>query len=41
MLRRLLLDIINNADKGALRKVLVEQKTNIKLTNHDAWERVK
>ena len=37
---RLLMDIVNNGDSGALRRILVENVTNIRLSRHDAWERV-
>ena len=38
---KLLINIVQNADKGALRKVLIEKKTNIKMNKQDAWERVR
>ena len=37
---RLLMDIVNNGDNGALRRVLIENVTNVRLSCHDAWERV-
>ena len=36
----ILLNIIHTADKGVLRKVIVEYDTNIKLNRYDAWSRV-
>ena len=37
---RMLMNIINHADKGVLKKVIVESDTNGKMTRHDAWDRV-
>ena len=37
---RLLMDIVNNGDSGALRRGLVENVTIVKLSRHGAWERV-
>ena len=30
----------NRGDNGALRRVLVENSTNVRMTRHAAWERV-
>ena len=38
---KVLRNIILHADNGALRKVLLENKTNVKMTKFNAWECVK
>ena len=35
---KLLLDIVNKYDGGALKKVIVNNTTNVKMNRHDAWE---
>ena len=37
---KLLINIINKYDGGQLKNVTVDYKTNVKITRHDAWERV-
>ena len=37
---RLLLNIVNNEDSGVLRRVMVENVTYVRLSRHDAWDRV-
>ena len=37
---RVLMDIIHNSDKGALRLIIVEKITNSKMSNQDCWKRV-
>ena len=37
---KLLLNIINHYDGGSLKKVIVEYRTNVRMSRHDAWERV-
>ena len=36
---RILLDIVDHGEGGALKRVIVENITNVKLTRHNAWER--
>ena len=35
-----LIDIIHKYDGGQLKNVNVDYKINVKMTRHDAWERV-
>ena len=37
---RVLLDIINNGDDGVLKRVIIDNVTNVRLSRHDAWARV-
>ena len=37
---KILYNIVNFADKGALKRVFIYKKTNIKMSKFDAWERV-
>ena len=34
------MDIIHKYDGGQLKNVIVDYKTNVKMTRHDAWEHV-
>ena len=38
--RKLLISIVNNADKGMLRRVLADCDTKVRLSRYDAWQRV-
>ena len=40
MEEQLLLNIISNYDEGRLKKVIIDYKTNVKMSRHDAWESV-
>ena len=37
---KLLLNLVNRGDDGELKKVLVDCKSNVKMSRYDAWERV-
>ena len=37
---KILVNIVNHSDGGALKRIIVDYQTNVKMTRHDAWERV-
>ena len=37
---KVLLNLVNKADNGLLRKVVVEANTNVRMSRFDPWERV-
>ena len=38
---KILHNIIHYADNGALKRILVDNKSNVKMSKWDAWERVR
>ena len=38
---RLLMNIVNEGDQGTLRDIIVEYKTNVRVSRNDAWARVR
>ena len=37
---KILVNIVNHSDGGTLKRIIVDYQTNVKMTRHDAWERV-